>query len=141
MKKNARKKFDQKKEVRAIARERVGAVKPSHAICSQDRHVKSPSTKFRLEPGSEWRNEHAMPFVKVGTVAQLPPGSVMQVDVGGNAYAVCNVGGELHALDGDCPHSGGPLGEGALHGIQLGVPLARLGVRLPHRRAMTSTRT
>jgi nitrite reductase (NADH) small subunit len=63
-----------------------------------------------------------MPFVKVGTVSELPPGSVMPADVGGNSYAVCNVGGELHALDGICPHAGGPLGEGALHGYTLVCP-------------------
>jgi nitrite reductase (NADH) small subunit len=63
-----------------------------------------------------------MPFVKVGSIAQLPPGSVMEAEAGGNVYAVCNVGGELHALDGVCPHSGGPLGEGALHGYSLVCP-------------------
>jgi nitrite reductase (NADH) small subunit len=63
-----------------------------------------------------------MPFVKVGTVSELPPGYVMPADVGGNSYAVCNVGGELHALDGICPHAGGPLGEGALHGYTLVCP-------------------
>ena len=56
-----------------------------------------------------------MAFVKVGTAAKLPPGSAMQVEVGGRPYAICNVGGELHALEGTCLHAGGPLGEGALH--------------------------
>jgi nitrite reductase (NADH) small subunit len=63
-----------------------------------------------------------MALVKVGRVSQLPPGSVMQADVGENSYAVCNVGGELHALDGFCPHAGGPLGHGALHGYTLVCP-------------------
>ena len=46
--KNARtQKFDQSKEVRAIARERVGTVKPSHAIDSKTirkkpKHKKPP---------------------------------------------------------------------------------------------------
>jgi nitrite reductase (NADH) small subunit len=46
----------------------------------------------------------------------------MPVDVGEQTFAVCNVGGELYALDGICPHSGGPLGEGALHGSTLVCP-------------------
>ncbi len=51
----------------------------------------------------------------------------MQVDVGGrsdkcDAVAICNVEGELHAIDGICPHAGGPLGEGALHGRILVCP-------------------
>ncbi|HEY1338924.1 MAG TPA: Rieske (2Fe-2S) protein [Bryobacteraceae bacterium] len=63
-----------------------------------------------------------MAFVKVGSIAQLPPGSVMEAEVGGNTYAVCNADGELHALDGVCPHAGGPLGQGALHGSTLVCP-------------------
>ena len=63
-----------------------------------------------------------MPFVKVGTVSELPPGSVIEAGVGENTYAICNVGGEFHALDGFCPHAGGPLGHGALHGYTLVCP-------------------
>jgi nitrite reductase (NADH) small subunit len=46
----------------------------------------------------------------------------MQADVEENSYAICNAGGELHALDGFCPHAGGPLGHGALHGFTLVCP-------------------
>ena len=30
--------------------------------------------------------------------------------------------GELHALEGNCPHASGPLGQGALHGHMLVCP-------------------
>jgi nitrite reductase (NADH) small subunit len=63
-----------------------------------------------------------MPFVKVGSAAMLPPGTVMEAEVGSNTYAICNADGVLHALDGICPHSGGPLGAGALHGNTLVCP-------------------
>jgi nitrite reductase/ring-hydroxylating ferredoxin subunit len=63
-----------------------------------------------------------MSFVKVGSLAALPPGQVMQADVRGNSYVVCNAGGALYAYDGLCPHAGGPLGEGALHGNTLVCP-------------------
>jgi nitrite reductase (NADH) small subunit len=53
-----------------------------------------------------------MPFVKVGTLAGLPVDSVMEVTAGGDQYAICNVGGKLHALHGTCLHEGGPLGQG-----------------------------
>jgi nitrite reductase (NADH) small subunit len=56
-----------------------------------------------------------MPFIKVGTVAQLPADSVMEVMVGDQPYALCNVGGTLRALSGVCIHRGGPLGQGQLH--------------------------
>jgi nitrite reductase (NADH) small subunit len=63
-----------------------------------------------------------MPFVKVGALAALPPGQVMEAEVGGNTYVVCNAGGELYAYDGVCPHAGGPLGQGALDGNILVCP-------------------
>ena len=55
-----------------------------------------------------------MAFVKIGSLAALPPGSVMEVILGEDTYAVCNHNGELHALSGICAHAGGPIGQGAL---------------------------
>ncbi len=63
-----------------------------------------------------------MAFCKVGSLSKLPPGTAMQVEVGPDAYAICNVDGELHALEGHCPHASGPLGQGALHGHMLVCP-------------------
>ena len=63
-----------------------------------------------------------MAFVKVGFLKSLPPGSAVQVEIGESAVAVCNVDGTLHAVDGICPHSGGPLGHGALEGPILACP-------------------
>jgi nitrite reductase (NADH) small subunit len=36
--------------------------------------------------------------------------------------ALVNAGGEIHDLDGACPHRQGPLGQGALHGHLLVCP-------------------
>jgi nitrite reductase/ring-hydroxylating ferredoxin subunit len=63
-----------------------------------------------------------MAFVKVGSLAALPPGSVMEAEVGEGTYAICNVGGELSALDGICPHAGGPLGQGNVDGDKVVCP-------------------
>ncbi len=63
-----------------------------------------------------------MAFVRVGALKLLPPGSAIQVHIGDDAVAVCNVDGTLHAMDGICPHSGGPLGHGALDGAILSCP-------------------
>ena len=63
-----------------------------------------------------------MAFVKVGAAADLAPGSVMEVVVGGSPYAICNVGGELRAFDGICPHAGGPLGQGNIEDGRLICP-------------------
>ena len=63
-----------------------------------------------------------MPFVKVGSLAALAPGSVMEAEVNGSAYAVCNTAGELRAFEGVCPHAGGPLGQGMIEGNKLVCP-------------------
>ena len=53
-----------------------------------------------------------MRLVKVGNLSDLPPDSVMEANVEGECYAVCNLGGEIRALSGTCLHVGGPLGQG-----------------------------
>jgi len=63
-----------------------------------------------------------MPYVKALSVSALPPGSTAEVSIGGNPYALCNLNGEIHALDGVCPCSGGPLGQGVLQGNLLVCP-------------------
>ena len=63
-----------------------------------------------------------MPRVKVASLSKLPPGSAIPVHIGEETYAVCNATGEIHVLEGICPHAGGPLGEGALHGTNLVCP-------------------
>jgi nitrite reductase (NADH) small subunit len=63
-----------------------------------------------------------MPFVKVASLAQLPAGTVMEVTVSGNPYAVCNAGGNVTALDGLCPHQQGPLGQGEISGHNVVCP-------------------
>ena len=63
-----------------------------------------------------------MAFVKIGSMAKLPPGSMMEAVAGGRYYAICNTGSGIYALDGVCPHQGGPLGQGALNGFAVTCP-------------------
>jgi nitrite reductase/ring-hydroxylating ferredoxin subunit len=63
-----------------------------------------------------------MAFVRVGSIAALAAGEVMEAEVDGETYAICNVGGELHAFEGLCPHAGGPLGQGSIEGDYLVCP-------------------
>jgi nitrite reductase (NADH) small subunit len=56
-----------------------------------------------------------MPLVPVGKVSALPPGEVLEVRIGHQPYAICNLDGAIHAIDGICLHRGGPLGQGQLH--------------------------
>lgn len=63
-----------------------------------------------------------MAFVKAVPLADLPPGCVIAFRQGEADIAVCNVAGEIHAVDNRCPHAGGPLAMGALHGKMLVCP-------------------
>jgi len=55
-----------------------------------------------------------MAFIKVSTLDELQPGWVTKADVDGHPYALVNDGGEVRCVDGECPCTGGPLGDGAL---------------------------
>ncbi|MFO1093857.1 MAG: Rieske 2Fe-2S domain-containing protein [Planctomycetaceae bacterium] len=53
---------------------------------------------------------------RVASLSELPPGCAKEVTVGDRVIAVFNVDGTLYALDGICPHAGGPLAKGRLVG-------------------------
>jgi nitrite reductase/ring-hydroxylating ferredoxin subunit len=63
-----------------------------------------------------------MAYRKVGRLPEIPPGGVIEMMVGGRPLAVCMAGGTVYAIDGTCPHLGGPLGQGALHGAIVVCP-------------------
>ena len=54
---------------------------------------------------------------RVADVDELPEGRVKTVTVGRRSLALTHYQGEYGALDNQCPHQGGPLGEGSIeHG-------------------------
>jgi 3-phenylpropionate/trans-cinnamate dioxygenase ferredoxin subunit len=55
-------------------------------------------------------------FVRVGPAADLPPGGVRVMTVGGRRIAVFNVEGSFHAVDDSCTHEYAPLSQGARAG-------------------------
>lgn len=55
-------------------------------------------------------------------LADLPPGESAEIVADGRIFAVYNVDGEIHVLDGICPHAGGPLGKGTLNGSVVTCP-------------------
>ncbi len=63
-----------------------------------------------------------MAFVKAASLARLTPGTMLEFRNGEQQLALCNAGGEIHALDNHCPHRGGPLAQGALHGTMVVCP-------------------
>jgi nitrite reductase/ring-hydroxylating ferredoxin subunit len=63
-----------------------------------------------------------MAFVKVAKLSDLDRDPLIEVMVEGNPYALCKVEGAIHALNGTCPHQGGPLGQGMLNGNTIMCP-------------------
>ena len=60
--------------------------------------------------------------IKVATTEAIPPGRVRVVWAGRKLIAVFNVDGTFYAVDNECTHQGGPLGEGSLHGTVVSCP-------------------
>jgi nitrite reductase (NADH) small subunit len=63
-----------------------------------------------------------MGLIPAGRASDLPPGSVREVEVGDELFAVCNVRGAIYAFSGVCPHAGGPLGQGQIEGQHVVCP-------------------
>ena len=61
-------------------------------------------------------------FVQCCAVGEIAPGTGKTVTAGGKELAVFNVEGTFHVIDNECPHRGGPLGEGELEGCLLTCP-------------------
>jgi len=61
-------------------------------------------------------------WIPVAAAADCPPGCSIERVAGGRMVAIANVDGSLHAIDGLCPHQGGPLGTGTLCGSTLTCP-------------------
>lgn len=53
-------------------------------------------------------------YIRVAGVDDIPPGTGKHIEVGDHVVAVFNHEGRFYALEGTCPHQGGPLGEGYL---------------------------
>lgn len=61
-------------------------------------------------------------FVKIGQTSDLAPGEGMSVEVDGEVIALFNVAGTFYAINDECTHDGGPLGEGELDGDVVACP-------------------
>lgn len=61
-------------------------------------------------------------WIAIARVDECPPGTSIERVAGDRMVAVANVNGQWHAIDGLCPHQGGPLGTGRLCGTVLTCP-------------------
>ena len=104
------------------------------------------STDFELMPQKHVRRAPSI---------EIPAGGRKLVKVGGRAIVVFNLDGEFFALTDRCPHKGGTCATASSPGssivrarriptIRAGrdhpLPLARLGIRHPHRQILVRSR-
>lgn len=70
-------------------------------------------------------------FVKIAKIGDVPEGAARVFQANGRRLALCNVDGDLFAIDDICTHDGGDLGEGELDGFAIECPRhgARFDVR------------
>ena len=61
-------------------------------------------------------------FVRVANETEVPVGLSKEVELGGRVVALFNLGGKIHAIEGICPHAGGPLAEGTVEGTVVTCP-------------------
>ena len=61
-------------------------------------------------------------WIAIARADECPPGTSIERVAGDRIVALANVAGTLHAIDGLCPHQGGPLGTGQLRGTVLTCP-------------------
>jgi nitrite reductase/ring-hydroxylating ferredoxin subunit len=61
-------------------------------------------------------------YVTVARIEDVPEGAVRAVEAEGRAIALANTGGRVYALQGECAHMHGPLGEGRVDGCVLTCP-------------------
>ncbi|HSU72867.1 MAG TPA: non-heme iron oxygenase ferredoxin subunit [Candidatus Binatia bacterium] len=63
-----------------------------------------------------------MAFTKICSTSDVPLGSIRQFEANGKVIAIANVDGKFYAINGECTHMGGPLGEGELEGTTVTCP-------------------
>ena len=58
----------------------------------------------------------------VAKVSQIPNGGTHRVAIGGRDVLLCNVDGEVYAVEDVCTHDGGALDAGELEGCRIMCP-------------------
>jgi len=53
---------------------------------------------------------------------EIPPGTTYRVVVNGDDILLCNVGGDIYAVEDVCTHDGGPLDQGELEENRIMCP-------------------
>ncbi len=58
----------------------------------------------------------------VAKLSEIAPGTTRRVTIGAENVLLCNVAGEIYAIEDVCTHDGGALGQGRLEGCTIMCP-------------------
>jgi 3-phenylpropionate/trans-cinnamate dioxygenase ferredoxin subunit len=58
-------------------------------------------------------------FVRAASLDDVPPGTLLAVQLHGNHVCIANADGEIYAFKDNCSHRDFPLSEGALEGMEI----------------------
>ena len=62
-------------------------------------------------------------LTQICTRTDLPPdGHAKEIHAAGRVFCVASVGGAISVVDNECPHRGGPLGEGSIEAGKIVCP-------------------
>ncbi len=70
-------------------------------------------------------------WIDIGAIDDIPPlGARIVARSGGNIAIFRNGGDRIFALEDRCPHKGGPLSQGIVHGTRVTCPLHNWAIEL-----------
>ena len=85
------------------------------------------SVAYAVEPAARDSHDAAIRWVDVGATDDVPPLGARRVEAPGGEIAIFRTARYgFFALDNRCPHRGGPLSEGIVHGTSVTCPLHNL---------------
>lgn len=61
-------------------------------------------------------------FIRAARYDEIPEGTGKVIQAAGRSVAVFHANGEFYAIDNQCLHQGGPLGEGEVYGTRVICP-------------------
>lgn len=61
-------------------------------------------------------------WIRAAALEDCPAGSALETVLEDRIVALFNIDGEVYALDGICPHHGGPIGKGTLQNCVVACP-------------------
>ena len=61
-------------------------------------------------------------FFEVSNITEIQPGSRLYIEIDDSPIIIFNLNGELYAIDDECTHDNGPLGDGEIEGHCVSCP-------------------